>query len=43
MSGPLPPEVLELVLAQLPLAELLSGAALVCRAWRDVVLRPLYL
>ena len=39
----LPPEVLELVLAQLPLRELLTNTALVCRLWRGVVCRPLFL
>ena len=39
----LPPEVLELMLAPLPLQEMLTSSSLVCRLWRDVVLRPLYL
>ena len=39
----LPPEVLELILAQIPLTELLSSQILVCKAWHDVISGPQFI
>lgn len=39
----LPPEVLELVFAHVPMLELLSIESTVCKRWRDIISRPLFL